>query len=205
MELTMDDEKDREEAAADALRRGLDGETIEGEDRDLLLLARRIQASAGLAPPLDTGVRDEAIDRALERMSSRSATSAATEPRDARRRRWVVWAGEALAAACAVAVMGSAVVFYLTRVVDASSAGLVALPETAYSSPTDALFDGPFPDDQTPAERVDRILEARTRGYFEALAARRGAGGPAASASGPITRAPAAGETVAMKGGGEQR
>ena len=45
-----------------------------------------------------------------------------------------------------------------------------ALPDEAYAAPTDPLFEEPFSADQSPSERMDRIVAARTRGYFAALA-----------------------------------
>jgi hypothetical protein len=73
----------------------------------------------------------------------------------------------ALAAGLAAAVVGS-------LIVGRPHISTTTLPDEAYAAPTDQLFDGPFPEDQTAAERADLILAARTRGYFAGLAAERG-------------------------------
>jgi len=143
---------DEERARADALRRALDGAGGEageraGEVDALVRLAESLRAASGKAEPLEPGARTSIVDAALE-VGLRK-----------RRRAWRP-AIVAAAAAVLLAVGGA----YL---LGAPSGGL---PEEAYSAPTDALFDAPFPEDQTAAERLDRIVSARTRGYFAALA-----------------------------------
>ena len=76
------------------------------------------------------------------------------------------WAVAFVAAALAIPVLGLLVPL-------SSPPEGRALPSEAYAAATDALFSGPFPEDQTAADRVDTILAARTRGYFAALAGGR--------------------------------
>ena len=137
--------------AAEALRLALDGEGATGDAEDLARLAGRLRATAGIAEPLEPARRDAAVDAALAGAS---------------RRRFGRWAVALVAAAVAVLVLGLLVP--LSR--QSTSA---ELPAEAYASATDELFEGPFPDEQSPAARVDTILAARTRGYFAGLAAGR--------------------------------
>jgi hypothetical protein len=153
--LTMKDEGDTadrdEKEAAESLRRALEGEPPTDEAAELVRLSDQIRASAGFAPPLDSDVRRSAIDDAIRRVGQR---------------RKVKWAVGFLAAALAILALGLLVPL-------SSPPRGPSLPEHAYAAPTDELFDGPFPEDQSAADRADTILAARTRGYFAALAAGR--------------------------------
>lgn len=155
----MTETRDDEQRAAEALARALD-ESVGGQEpqegdpdvADLLRLADRVRATGGLVEPLETKVRDSIVDQALEK---------ATPPR----RRTLYWVAGALAASVAICVFG-----FLYSVIPQSQATTM---ESAYAAPTDALFEGPFPEDQSAAERMDLIVQARTRGYFDALIVER--------------------------------
>ena len=71
----MTDDPDRpptpeELAAAEELRRALEGHDVSSAD-DLARVAERVRATAGLAPGLDPGVRDAAIENAIAGASRR--------------------------------------------------------------------------------------------------------------------------------------
>lgn len=153
----MSDERDREASpeetrAAEALRRALEGEPSKGEAADLARLAGRLQATMGVAARLEPSARKAAVEAALAR---------------ATRRRWTRWTVALIAAAVAALVLGGLLVPLATRTRPGEP------PAEAYAAPTDPVFEGPFSEDQSPAERVDMILAARTRGYFAGLAAGR--------------------------------
>lgn len=149
----MSDDRDlpptgEETSEAEALRRALDGEPARGEAAELESLARMVRGAAGLEAPLGEATKRAALDGAFAGAARR------------RRARWL--AGLAVAAA-ALVVLGLLV--QLVRAPEPPT-----MDEAALAGPTDALFEGPFPEDQSPAERLDRIVAARTRGYFAALA-----------------------------------
>lgn len=177
MSATNDDETREPEASAqelaeaEALARALERTGGEGADEpaevaELLRVAERVRAAGGQAPPLEPARRDAMLDEAVARL-------------DARRRPARLRAAIALAAAATILVAIG--LFLVIR----PGSGRAVLPAEALAAPTDALFDGPFPEDQSPADRVDRILQARTRGYFAAqIAARSGRGGRAPAEAG---------------------
>lgn len=174
----MTDHNDTERAAAEALRLALEGEAAEGEAAeeaaDLASLAERVRAAAGQARPLDDRARDQAVEAALSRMAP--AEPAAPAERPSRRARPAPrrpsWAVVALAAGLAAILVGSLLIIDRLAQDERPEPIPIALPDEAYTGPTDPLFDGPFPEGQSPADRADRIVAARTRGYFAALAAR---------------------------------
>jgi len=151
MTMHPDDDAAREEIeAADLLRRALEGDPEARRAAPLVRVAEQARAAAGLAPPLDPRARDAHVETAIRRATAR------------RRQRWAV---AFAAAAVAVLVLG--------LLVPLASRPRAVPPDDAFAAPTDALFDGPFPDRQSAAERMDTIVAARTRGYFAALAVRR--------------------------------
>lgn len=161
MTETKDDEKRAAEALARALEESTDGQEPEDvadpDVADLLRVADRVRASGGLVEPLATNLRDSMVDQALGRATPQRSTT-------------LYWIGGALAASVAACALG--LIFFAlpqSQSSTAMTADAFAAPLEAFAAPTDALFDGPFPDDQSAAERMDRIVGARTRGYFDAL------------------------------------
>ena len=181
MNETRDDEQHHAEALAQALEElerdgGGRPSAAEGSELgELLSLAGRVRASGGLERPLDPERRQAIVDGAIETMRRR-------------RSRTAVWLAAAIAASFALVALG------VLLVVDRDQP---LRPDSAFAAPTDGLFSGPFREDQSPAERMDRIVEARTRGYFDALIMERREGLQAEA-----TLA-AAGE--ASRGGGERQ
>lgn len=173
----MSDDKNGEVLAAEVLRRALEGERVDvgDEEGEILDVAQRIQAAAGRAAPLDDSVKAALLDAALQRAPGPPQVATVAPIRS---RSWLRWGAAAMAAAVAVLVMGSLMMLSQLRIWTDSSSVVVRLeaPAEALSAPTDAVFDGPFPEEQSAAERMDQILAARTRGYFSALAARSGGG-----------------------------
>lgn len=168
--------KEEERAAAAALARGLDaGETAaDSELGELLRVAGRARAAAGLAHPLEPARREALVGEVI--------ASVAQAPSRPRRRLVLVGA---IAAALLVAL--GLVALLLARPKVTPPAVQIAQSDSR-AAPTDALFDGPFPEDQRPSERMDRIVAARTRGYFSAqIAARARRVEPAAAA---VSRSP---------------
>ncbi len=148
---------DEERRAAEALARALDGETIDDpEVVELFRVAESLRASAGLAEPLGAELRVSVVTDAVATFS----------PRRRSRMRWVVGG---LIAASLLFALGLVGLFSASREQPSRvSVGSVSDAE-AFVAPTDGLFDGPFPEGQSSAERADRIVAARTRGYFSAL------------------------------------
>ncbi len=175
----MSDDKNEEVQAAEALRRALegDGPDLGDEEGEIFEIAQRIQATAGRAAPLDPGVKAAALDAAIRKAAEDRAPERKERVAARPARRWLRWGAAALAAAVALFALGA--VMMLARYGSgmwSGMAGMTAeLPMEIYSAPTDDVFDEPFPEGQSPAERMDQIVAARTRGYFSALAARRGA------------------------------
>lgn len=145
---------------ARALGDALDGAAGgEAETAALVAVVDRVRASSGLARPLSEEERDVLIDEAVEQTLQRP------------RSRWPSRIIPiAVAAALVVCALG---LIWLYQGPDSDGASITASRLEGQVAPTDTLFDGPFPEDQSATERVDRIVSARTRGYFAALISER--------------------------------
>ena len=196
----MTNRDDAEDRAASALARALEGDAggesppseDDAEVGELVRLADRVRASAGFAPPLDPTVRDALVDAALDRAAPR-------------RRGTLYWIAGAVAAAFVLFVVGILYTLGSGRSALTSVSGDLAAagagPRDAFAAPTDELFDEPFPEGQSPAERLDRIVEARTRGYFSALIMERsGASQRSSAALGRARRGTGLSETDQVMG-----
>ena len=157
---------EEEIAAAAALADALDSvesgrpSTVSDSDlADLITVTERARASAGLAAPLSPSVVDSALDHAFENKRDTSR----------RRRRSVIrWGSVALAASILFIVAGWLLLMLPNRTSIEGPTSVEAL-----AAPTDSLFSEPFEEGQTPSQRVDRIVSARTRGYFAAMIEQR--------------------------------
>ena len=133
-----------EREAAEAMARALDERGVGGRlsalDAEAVGL---IRVAAGGEPPLGE-VKARSLARAAVATAIRRAAL-----RGQRRRRTVAWAG--MAAAALLVVLGGG---RLVRPVP-------SLPEELCSRPAGMLVPGPFPPQQGPADRLDKVTEAR--------------------------------------------
>lgn len=139
--------------AAAELARALDGRADPAPGSDAAF-ASALRATRSAPPKLEDAERERVVARAMAK-----GTQVA---RSRHRARWL-----AIAAAALVAI---AVPAGLALTGGARDVPVVA-PSIAFGGPTDAIFAGPFADEQRASERMDRIASTRAHDYFAAIAA----------------------------------
>jgi hypothetical protein len=150
--MENDDEKapDPEElAAAEAFAKGLEGGP--GGDPEDLAAAGMIRAAAGKPPRLG-----DVASRAIARQALAGASARAKAPARPRRARFLAAGAIAFAAACAVALLARPLLD-----------GGGPLPQRLQSRTAGMLVPGPFPPDQTAAQRLDLVAADRLVAFRE--------------------------------------
>jgi hypothetical protein len=148
----MDEEKPatpEEEAAAAALAEALDGK-LDGADPGDAVAIGLIRAAAGKEAPLGE-LRARGIARAAVEEAKRRSLAPVEKPARRRVRSWTAGGFLAVAAAAALAVFLGA----------RGMRSAPELPVELSSRTAGMLVPGPFPDEQTAAQRLDAVTADR--------------------------------------------
>lgn len=140
--------------AAAELAHALDGRADPAPGSDAAF-ASALRATRSAAPKLEDAERERVVARAM--------TKGTAVARSRSRARWLAIAAAALVA---IAIPAGLALTGGPREVS----GVVA-PSIGFGGPTDAIFGGPFEDDQRASDRMDRIASTRAHDYFAAIAA----------------------------------